>query len=133
MAIVLHQRLPVFRCVLYMCSELLSLCTPWFALCPTAPDSSLFVAFVMCCLARRSPVALRNVLIDSDGKMMICDFGLSKVMHTGKDGNVYASNDQGAAVPEHGGRLAPETHETDRYTEKTDVRVHVMYPCNDAF
>jgi hypothetical protein len=44
-------------------------------------------------------VALRNVLIDSNGKMLICDFGLSKVMHTGKDGNVYASHVQGTAVP----------------------------------
>ena len=44
-------------------------------------------------------MALRNVLIDSNGKMMICDFGLSKVMHTGKDGNVYASHVQGTAVP----------------------------------
>ena len=44
-------------------------------------------------------MALRNVLIDSNGKMLICDFGLSKVMHTGKDGNVYASHVQGTAVP----------------------------------
>ncbi len=44
-------------------------------------------------------MALRNVLIDSNGQMMICDFGLSKVMHTGKDGNVYASHVQDTAVP----------------------------------
>ncbi len=44
-------------------------------------------------------MALRNVLIDSNGNMMICDFGLSKVMHTGKDGNVYASHAQGTDVP----------------------------------
>jgi hypothetical protein len=44
-------------------------------------------------------VALRNMMLDAHGNIQLCDFGLSLVTHTGKDGSQYGRLDSSKDVP----------------------------------
>ena len=63
-------------------------------------------------------MALRNILLDGLGACVLCDFGLSKVMHTGADGSDYYTHKSGG-LPFRW--MAPESFKGNRFTVKTDV------------
>jgi hypothetical protein len=44
-------------------------------------------------------VATRNALIHPTGRIMICDFGLSKHMHAGHDGSAYYVMHTNSQIP----------------------------------
>jgi serine/threonine protein kinase len=71
------------------------------------------------CLSLKYAVSPRNVLLDATEACLLCDFGLSKVMHKGTDGSDYYTHKTGGLPIRW---LAPESvGRNKRFTVKTDV------------
>ena len=57
------------------------------------------MAVSVCCVFVVLAVALRNMMLDAHGNVQLCDFGLSLVTHTGKDGSQYGRWDSDKDLP----------------------------------
>ena len=67
------------------------------------------------------PVAPRNMLLNDDGRVLLCDFGLSRRMQRGKD-YYRKKTDVDMPLP----WMAPESFVGvgEKFNAKTDVRMH---------
>ena len=92
----------------------------------------LTICFFLVCIERPygnsqrgTTVAPRNMLINDEGRIMLCDFGLTRRLRQGSD-YYRQKNDVDMPMP----WMAPEAFVGvgDKFNVKTDVRPHLCLP-----